>query len=148
MNADMKRQRKFNAPASLFDPQGHSSLGSLPRGNIAVRRDTITVASVNQANDFKIGAMEDTREIPRSVLETGMRKFAERNATYVNRRQDVRFNISARQASFTPDALQSDGLTPNIVNATGQPIPQTRGPAADSAFVSGQGLMNPTNRVV
>jgi hypothetical protein len=146
MDSDMKRQRMLNAPPKLFDPAGNSSLGSLPRGEVHVRRDTITITSTNQANDFKIGSGERTKEIPRSILETGMKKFTERNDPQASRREDVRFDVTARSASLTPNAVAGDGFTPGQVNATAEP--QTRSPAADTAFASGDGLLNPTNRIV
>lgn len=60
MNADILRQRKA-ANGKLFDVNGNSSLGELPRGNLVVKGEFIRGASANTNSDFTIGAVEHTQ---------------------------------------------------------------------------------------
>lgn len=147
MMQDAKRQ-KLQVSPKPFMTDGNTSLGSLPRGDVVVRRDTITLTSAVQAKDFKVGAPTRTKQIPRSVLEAGIRRIAAQDNTMLKRQENPAANITARQASVTPDALSADGVTANAVNTSGQPIPQTRGPGTENTFTSARGLTNPTNRTI
>jgi hypothetical protein len=146
MNADVKRQKMLSGPEKLFDMEGNSSLGSLPRGDIVVRRDFITMTSVDSVNEFRVGAMPRTAEISPQALLTGMARLREQHAGILASK-GVSVGVKQKEgsiASFTPDAPQAQDVHLQAVNID----PDQTASQGGMQFVTREGLRNPTNRIV
>jgi hypothetical protein len=137
MNADVRRQARENS-GQLFDVTGPTSLGSLPRGKIVERIDTITVTSVGDVNNvgFAIGAITRTEAIPDSVLIRGGEEFVKRSA----------------MSKGVPEFLQSTNDNPVIPAPQGEHIGNIGGGlhsvgGEGNGFLN-QGLANPTRRTI
>ena len=136
MFSDVSRQRKA-ANGKLFDVNGNTSLGSLPRGNAEVRKDTMMITSPKQVKDFQIGSKERTAPVPTEVAIRGLARYKERNDLVSGRDRGAQQGSSAASASLTPDGVVSNGVTTGEAQVAG----------SDTAFVGDQGLLNPTNRL-
>lgn len=144
MDTDVKRQKVVSAPPKLFDVAGNSSLGSLPRGEIVVRKDFIMMTSVDSEKNFLIGARPRTSEISSNALLKGMDRIKEQSAGILASKGVKVSGVQTKSgslASFTPDApLPSDVVT--------EPVQLDPDQDAGAAFVTKEGLTNPSNRIV
>ncbi len=74
MDHDVLRQRKESAGPLFHD----NSVGSLPHGDIVLRKDTLVVTSPVQVGSFEIGAKARTAEIGSSVMLKGLAEYKKR----------------------------------------------------------------------
>lgn len=71
MNADAVRQRKA-ANGKLFDVNGNSSVGYLPRAELIVKGEFIRGAPATNNGNFPIGAAERTQVFDTKAARTGV----------------------------------------------------------------------------
>ena len=126
MKQDIERQKKVGVPAFLMTESANSSLGSLPRGKIVVKKDVAVMTSPARDGDFQIGARPPTKEISPKLLVEGMTRLQAKNAELYQRK------------TAAPDGKQTSGV------ATGEGVVQAD---TGNAGFNNQGLLNPTNRI-
>lgn len=141
MNADVKRQA-FDNSGRLFDKNGPTSLGSLPRGEIVPRLDSLMITATQQASSFSIGANTRTNPIPDAILIRGAEEIRKRNNAGIkeairDNRDGVSFMEKVKVSSLQGEANQGAGANSAMSNSA----PMFNG------FLN-QGLDNPTKRVI
>lgn len=131
----LRRQRIDDTGATkLFDIKGNSSIGMLPRAEVVVRQDTMTITSAKQTSDFAIGAPGRTQPIPTSIMVRGLKEYDKRHQDMVKKG-----TLEARTDGSTqaPKAVVSGGAMATHV-----------GPASSFASSDASGVQNPTARIV
>lgn len=110
MNADMKRIAKNNSGA-LFDVAGPTSLGSLPRGPIVPRTDSLVVTGTAEITEFPVGARTRTHPIPDDILVRGNDELRKRNVAAVSRIKGVaEIAASSTSSNSSSGAFLSQSL--------------------------------------
>jgi hypothetical protein len=131
----LRRQRIDDTSATkLFDVKGNSSIGMLPRAEVVVRQDVMTLTSAKQVNEFAIGAPVRTQPIPTSIMVRGLKEYDARHKDMVRKGLLEKRTDGASQA---PKEVVTGGVMPTHV-----------GPASTFASTDASGVQNPTARIV
>lgn len=127
------RQRMDNGGGAKLFAIGESSIGSLPRGDIVVRQDVMTITSAKQAEPFAIGAPVRAASVPTAVLVRGLERFDERNEDA----KKGRIEALSDGASQSPKAIVTGGV-----------VAPDRGAPSSFASSDASAVQNPTARIV
>uniref|UniRef100_A0A6C0IWS5 Uncharacterized protein n=1 Tax=viral metagenome TaxID=1070528 RepID=A0A6C0IWS5_9ZZZZ len=113
---DFQLDTEATEHASLFNPNGPTSLGSLPRAPTVIRQDAYQqyMTSVKQENDFPIGAITRTEDISRAMLDKGAKELKHRQEP---RRHSI-MEDDDELISFTDKSMRNVLLSDNVTSNT------------------------------